>query len=133
MMLQAVEAPVLKLVAIAGAALVAGAFATPPREPQVVQRLQLFAPERPNAIYETAWAQGDVFIKLDGKPTARTFQKRSFHFGCEWLSVEVIVPDGPNRYFYSYDEEKLWCADGAPESIATPRTGYAVVVDEQQR
>ena len=78
---------------------------------------------------------GRIFgdIKLDGKPTARTFQKRSFHFGCEWLSVEVIVPDGANRYFYSYDEEKLWCADGAPESIATPRTGYAVVVDEQQR
>jgi hypothetical protein len=131
-MLQAVEAPVLKMVAIAGAALLAGAFAAPERDPGVVQRLQLFAPERPNAIYETAWAEGDVFIKLrDGKPAPRTFQKRSFHFGCEWLSVEVIVPDGPNRYFYTYDEEKLWCAEDAPASIATPRTGYAVVVDEK--
>jgi hypothetical protein len=128
-MLQAVEAPVLKMAAFAGVVVLAGAFAAP-RDPSVVQRLELHAPKRANAIYETAWADGDVYIKLrDGKPAPRTFQKRSFHWGCEWLSVETIVPDGPNRYFYTYDEEKLWCADGAPPSIATPRTGYAYVVD----
>jgi len=129
-MLQAVEAGVLKLTAIAGAALMIGAYAAP-RDPSVVQRLELQAPKRPHAIYETAWENGDVRITLpDGKPAPRTFQKRSFHWGCEWLSVETITPDGPGRYFYTYDEEKLWCAEDAPPSIATPRTGYAFVVGE---
>ena len=129
-MLHAVQAPVLKSVVLAGAAVLAGAFAMP-RDPSVVQRLELHAPKRPHAIYETAWESGDVRITLrDGKPAPRTFQKRSFHWGCEWLSVETITPDGPGRYFYTYDEEKLWCADNAPASIATPRTGYAIVVDE---
>jgi hypothetical protein len=129
-MLHAVEAGVLKVTAIAGAALMLGALAAP-RDHSVVQRLELHAPKRPQAIYETAWENGDVRITLrDGKPAPRTFQKRSFHWGCEWLSVETITPDGPGRYFYTYDEEKLWCADNAPASIATPRTGYAIVVGE---
>jgi hypothetical protein len=130
-MLHAVEAPVLKLAAVAGAALLLGAFAVP-RDHKVVQRLELHAPKIPTAIYETAWERGDVRITLrDGKAKPVTFQKRSYHWGCEWLSVEHIVPDGPNRYFYTYDEEKLWCAEGAPPSIATPRVGYAVVVDTE--
>jgi hypothetical protein len=129
-MLHAVQAPVLKLVAVAGAALMVGAFAVP-RDHKVVQRLELHAPKRPQAIYETQWQNGDIRITLrDGKPAPMTFQKRSHHWGCEWLSVEHIIPDGPNRYFYIYDEEKLWCAEDAPPSIATPRTGYALVVSE---
>ena len=129
-MLHAVEAGVLKVTAIAGAALMVGAFAAP-RDPSVVQRLELHAPKRAGAIYETAWENGDVRITLrDGKPAPRIFQKRSFHWGCEWLSVETIVPDGPNRYFYTYDEEKLWCSENAEPSIATPRTGYVIVVDQ---
>lgn len=112
-------------------ALLAGAVAAP-RDPSVVQVLELHAPERPGAIYETAWESGDVRITLrDGKPAPRIFQKPSMHWGCEWLSVETIVPDGPNRYFYTYDEEKLWCAEDAPPSIATPRVGYAIVVDTE--
>ena len=127
-MLHAVQAPVLKLAAVAGAALLVGAFAVP-RDPAVVQRLELHAPKLPHAIYETAWEHGDVRITLrDGKPAQVTFQKRSMHWGCEWLSVEHLTPDGENRYLYSYDEEKLWCAEDAPPSIATPRTGYAIVV-----
>jgi hypothetical protein len=130
-MLHAVKAPVLKSIAVAGAALLVGAFAVP-RDHAVVQRLELHAPKRPHAIYETAWAHGDVHITLrEGKPAPVTFQKRSVHWGCEWLSVETIVPDGPNRYFYTYDEEKLRCAEDAPPSIATPRTGYAIVVDTE--
>jgi hypothetical protein len=117
--------------AVAGAALLVGAFAVP-RDPGVVQTLELHAPKRPHAIYETQWERGNVKITLpDGKPAPRIFQKRSMHWGCEWLSVETIVPDGPNRYFYTYDEEKLWCADDAPPSIATPRVGYALVVDTE--
>jgi hypothetical protein len=127
-MLHAVKAPVLKSIVVAGAALLVGAFAVP-RDHKVVQRLELHAPKLPRAIYETAWAHGDVRITLwDGKPAPLVFQKRSQHFGCEWLSVETIVPDGPNRYFYTYDEEKLSCVEDAPPSIATPRTGYAIVI-----
>jgi hypothetical protein len=128
-MLHAVQAPVLKAAAVAGAVLLAGALATL-REHPVTQRLELHAPKRPHAIYETMWANGDLTITLrDGKMSPQIFQKRSFHFGCEWLSIETITPDGPNRYFYTYDEEKLSCADDAPPSIATPRTGYALVVE----
>lgn len=106
-----------------------GAFAAP-RDHSITQRLELHAPKRPHTIYETLWAHGDVTITFrDGKPAPRAFQKRSFHFGCEWLSVETIAPDGPNRYFYTYDEEKLSCADNAPRSIVTPRVGYVLVVD----
>jgi hypothetical protein len=131
-MLHAVETPLLKLAAVAGAALAIGAFAAPAHDSAVVQRVQLHAPKRPNAIYETAWANGDVYIRLhDGIPAPRVFQKRSFHYGCEWLSIETLVPQGPNRYFYTYDEEKLWCADDAPPSITTPRTGYALVVGSE--
>jgi hypothetical protein len=130
-MLQAVEVPIAKMAAVAGAALLAGALAMP-RDPSVVQTLELHAPRLPKAIYETAWARGNVTITLrDGKPAPRIFQKRAMHWGCEWLSVETIVPDGPNRYFYTYDEEKLWCAEGAPPSITTPRVGYAIVVDSE--
>ena len=39
-----------------------------------------------------------------------------------------LVPDGPNRYFYSYDEKKLRCAPDAPPSRRTPRVGYVEVV-----
>ena len=107
-----------------------GAYAAP-SDPSVVQRLELHAPKRTGAIYETAWEKGDVYITLrDGKPAPRIFQKRSFHWGCEWLSVETITPDGPNRYFYTYDEEKLWCSENAEPSIATPRVGWAYVVDQ---
>lgn len=117
------------MTAVAGAVLLAGALSIE-RDASVTQTLELHAPKRPGAIYETAWARGNVTITLrDGKPAPRIFQKRSMHWGCEWLSVETIVPDGPNRYFYTYDEEKLWCADDAPPSIATPRIGYALVVD----
>lgn len=128
-MLHAVEAPVLKLAAVAGAALLIGAFATP-RDHKVVQRLELQAPELPRAIYESAWNDGDIRITLPhGKAEPRIFYTRSFHWGCEWLSIETIRPDGADRYFYTYDEEKLSCAEDAPPSIATPRVGYAYVVD----
>lgn len=126
-MLQAVEAPLLKVALGAGAAVLIGMFALAP-DP-VTQRLRLHAPEEPRAIYATQWERGDITISLpDGEPRAMTFQKRVFAWGCEWISTEHLVPDGPNRYFYSYDEEKLDCAPDAPPSRRTPRIGYVEVV-----
>ncbi len=130
-MLHAVEAPVLKLAAIAGAALALGAFAVPERDPSVLQRLELHAPSRPHAIYESVFNSGDIRVRLaDGKPRELTFQRRSYHYDCEWLSVEHLIPDGPGRCFYTYDEWKLRCDPTTIISIATPREGYVLVVDD---
>lgn len=130
-MLHAVEAPVLKLAAVAGAALLVGAFAGH-RDHSVTQRLELHAPKRCHAVYDTAWAKGDVYVTLaDGKPKPLVFQQRGHHWGCEWRATETLIPDGPNRYYYSYDEEKLWCAPDAEPSITTPRTGYVLVVGQE--
>ena len=126
-MLHAVEAPLLKIAAVGGLAVLVGMLAAAP-DP-VTQRLRLHAPERPGAIYSTQWERGDITITLrDGVPEARVFQMRDIQWGCEWIATETIVPDGPDRYFYRYDEVKLGCEPGAPPSITTPRIGYVEVV-----
>lgn len=126
-MLHAVQAPVLKAALVAGAAGLVAMFAMAPAP--VTQRLRLHAPSEACAIYATQWKHGDIKITLpDGEPRAMTFHRRESAWGCEWLSTEHIVPDGPNRYFYSYDEEKLSCASDAPASRRTPRVGYVEVV-----
>jgi hypothetical protein len=127
MMLHAVQTPFLKVAAVAGAAGLVAMFAL--AEDPMTQRLRLHAPKECNAVYATQWAHGDITITLpDGEPRAMTFHKRERAWGCEWLSTEHLVPDGPNRYFYSYDEEKLSCAPNAPPSRRTPRVGYVEVV-----
>ena len=134
-MLQAVEAPVLKLAAVAGVALAVAAFAPRAHDHSVVQRLELHAEILPRAIYLTAWDQGDVFVTLpDGHARSMTFKTRAFiSDGCEWLGIEQLVPDGKDRYFYSYDEEILSCEPGAIPALKTPRTGYATVISTFQR
>src|SRR5262245_2209032 len=118
-MLQAVEAPVFKLAAVAGAALAFGAvfsaFGIPATHDAVVQRLELHAPVLEHAIYLTAWERGDVFVTLpDGRARSLTFKTRAFiSDGCEWLATEQLVPDGKDRYWYSYDEEILSCEPGS--------------------
>ncbi|HSD89113.1 MAG TPA: hypothetical protein VLB44_16405 [Kofleriaceae bacterium] len=129
-MLQAVEAPLLKMAAVAGAALLVSAFVAPHhKDHAVVQRLSLHAPEEPNALYLTAWSDGDVFVTLhDGKARSLTFQTRAFiNDGCEWLATEQLIPTGDDRYSYSYDEEILSCEPNAVPARKTPRTGYVSV------
>ena len=102
-----------------------------PEHVAVTQRLELHAPSRPHAIYETVFNTGDIRIRLpEGKPRELTFKKRSYHFDCEWLSVEHLIPDGPNRYLYTYDEWKVRCDPTDIISIATPREGYVLVVGD---
>jgi hypothetical protein len=132
-MLQAVEVPLLKA-ALVGAAVLGGMFALAPAQPTtVVQRLELHAPEEPGALYLTAWDQGDVFVRLaDGKARPLKFQTHAFiNDGCEWLATERLVPTGPDRYAYSYDEEILSCQPGATPARKTPRTGFVVVIDSE--
>jgi hypothetical protein len=131
-MLQAVEAPLLKMAAIAGAGLLVAAFAgTRAHDNGVVQRLELHAPEEPNALYLTAWSDGDIYVTLhDGRMKPMEFQTRAFiNDGCEWLATETLVPDGGSRYAYSYDETILSCEPGATPARKTPRTGYVLVVE----
>lgn len=132
-MLQAVPLPLLKS-AFVGAAALAGMLAlAPAKSTATVQRLELHAPEEPNALYLTAWDQGDVYVRLvDGKARPLKFQTHAFiNDGCEWLATERLVPTGPDRYAYSYDEEILSCAPDATPARKTPRTGYVLVVDAE--
>src|SRR5262245_58579819 len=114
-MLQAVELPFLKA-ALAGAAVIAGMVALTPEKPAtIVQRLELHAPEEVGALYLTAWDRGDVYVRLtDGTARPLKFQTHAFiNDGCEWLATERLMPTGPDRYAYSYDEEILACQPGA--------------------
>lgn len=126
-MLQAVEAPLLKMVAVAGIALAAAAFVgTKTHDEGTVQRLVLHAPNNPHYLYLTAWSDGDVYVTLRGdEPRPMTFKTRAFiNDGCEWLATERLVPTGESRYAYSYSEEILSCEPGAKPAIKTPRTGW---------
>jgi hypothetical protein len=126
-MLQAVEAPLLKTVAVAGIALAAAAFVgTKHHDEGTVYRLALHAPNNPKYLYLTAWNDGDVYVHLRGdEPRPITFQTRAFiNDGCEWLATERLVPTGERRYAYSYSEEILSCEPGATPANKTPRTGW---------
>ncbi|HEU0034045.1 MAG TPA: hypothetical protein VFQ53_25635 [Kofleriaceae bacterium] len=129
MQLLAVETPVVKMAAVAGLA-IAGALAFGPShaatEHPLVQRLTLHAPIQPNAIYLTAWADGDIYVTTeDGRPHELTFEMKLFtNDGCQWLGTEHLTPIDDATYAYSYDEQMLSCEPGAiPQYIATPRTG----------
>jgi hypothetical protein len=128
-MLHAIENPTTKLATIAAAAGLAGMLAlASAREDTVIRRLVLTAPEQPNAIYLTAWHQGDVFVRVpSGEPRGLTFQVRALvSDGCEWLATERLVPTGGNVYAYSYEEEIVACEPGATPAIKTPRTGIVL-------
>ena len=92
----------------------------------------LHAPQEPNAIYLTAFERGDVFVQLSGTRQTLTFETRAHVWdGCDWLATETLVPEGNNRYFYSYDEAVLSCEPGATPTRKTPRTGYVLAVPQR--
>jgi hypothetical protein len=127
-MLQAVETPVLKVAAVAGAALalLVGFKASEP-EPSM-RRLVLHAPEQCNAIYLTRWEQGEVIVTSEQARRPLTFKQRAFiNDGCEWLGIEQLTPTADGGFAYTYDEEILSCQPGATPAIKTPRTGYVTV------
>jgi hypothetical protein len=131
-MLQAVQAPVLKLIAVAGAsvAAIAGFGGTHKCSNEITQNLTLFAPEKPGAIYLTAFENDHATVTLKEAGSYRiTFQTRAtLPDTCEWIATEVLVPIDESRYAYSYDEQMLSCDPGAePRYVATPRTGLVVV------
>ncbi len=118
------------MAAVAGVAMATLAFAVPAKRQDVVQRLVLHAPERPRALYLTAWNEGDVFVTLrDGQPHAMTFKTRAFiNDGCEWRATERLFPTSETHYTYTYEEEILSCDPGATPALKTPRVGYVTAI-----
>ncbi len=132
-MLHAVQAPVGKLIAVALASAAAIAGFGPSKDTgDITQHLVLYAPEKPHAIYLTAFENDHATVTVKEAGAYRiTFQTRAtLPDTCEWLATEVLVPIDDQRYAYSYDEQMLSCDPGAePRYIATPRTGVVVVED----
>ncbi len=96
-----------------------------------MHRLALDAPIEPNAIYLTAWEDGDVWMPLD--PTLHqtiTFTTRAtISDGCRWMGTEILEPLDESHYSYSYDETILECAPDAVPYVKTPRVGLVTVVE----
>jgi hypothetical protein len=131
-MLQAIEAPVLKLAAVAGALLAASAFIPHHKSVEIARphHLTLHAPVNPYATYWTVFDNGPVDLMLpDGvfqiEVTGRYID------GCDWKGIETFTPVNAQRYAYTYDEQLVGCGpDGdASHTIRTPRAGY-VSIDE---
>jgi hypothetical protein len=131
-MLFAVEAPVLKSMAVAGAALLVGALAIADHDDNTkTMRLRLHAPKQCGAVYDTAWAKGDVRVEATSVPQQLVFKQRGFHWNCMIEATEVLTPISADRYHYSYDEDILWCRGDARDYVLeTPRQGYVRVIPE---
>jgi hypothetical protein len=132
-MLQAIEAPVLKLAAVAGLALAVSAFVPhhgKTHHTRSAHRLTLHAPVNPAATYWTVFENGPVDLML---PEGSFRIEVTGHFvdGCDWKGIETFRPLDATHYAYAYDEQLLRCdADGDPShTLRTPRTGY-VTIDE---
>lgn len=126
----AVEAPVLKVLALGGVTLAMSALLHHPSH-RAHHRLSLHAPSRADALYLTRFNEGDFAITRDDADLkSLTFTTRAYvSDGCEWLGIETLVPVDAKHYAYSYDEAILSCAPDANPCVKTPRTGV-VVVDE---
>lgn len=132
-MLHALEAPVLKLAAVAGVALLASAFVPHHAHHEQAKRphhLTLHAPVNPHATYWTVFDNGPVDMMLpDGVFQIEVTGR--FVDGCDWKGIETFTPMNEHRYRYTYAEELVGCGpDGDPSyTIKTPRAGY-VSIDE---
>jgi hypothetical protein len=116
-------------VALVGSALLGlGALFWPHSDPGVY-RFTLHAPVMANAIYVSAWNDGDVFVSHDGSDAKTlTFTRRADeHDGCRWQGTEVLRPIGARAYVYSYDEQILSCEPDAHPFVRTPRRGIVTV------
>jgi hypothetical protein len=124
---QALTSPVFRSLAI-GSVVLGLSIAMAAKQPQG-RRLVLHARSAPHALYLTAWRHGDVKMPYDGDELVPlTFTTRaSVNDGCRWMATETLVPVGPARYAYRYDETLLECDADATPCIKTPRTGYVTV------
>jgi len=129
-MLHALTAPVYRSVLVAGLVLALGAVAHGRHDPSK-HRLALHTEWRSDAIYLSAWTQGEeLTMSLADTATPLTLGNRGWMWdGCHWLGVETLTPVDDHTYAYRYDETVLECKPGHHPTFKTPRTGY-VAVDE---
>jgi hypothetical protein len=87
----------------------------------------------PNALYLTAWRAGDVAVPFDGKELVplKFTTVADVSDGCRWLGTETLVPIGPRRYSYRYEETILSCRPDAQPYFKTPRTGCVTVETDE--
>lgn len=106
-----------------------GAVLSQETDPSVTRRLALHTETLPNAIYLSAWRDGDVMFTFpDSKLHSITFYNRaSIHDGCRWLGTESLTPIDAKTFHYDYSETVLDCDAGATPFFKTPRTGLVTV------
>lgn len=128
-MQQALTTPLFRSCVLGLALLSLGAAATTLRDDPVKRRLGLYAPEDKDAVYISAWRNGDVVVTFeDERLVPITFKTRaSVTDGCRWLGIEKLVPLDSRTFSYDYSEVILDCDPGAKPALKTPRTGYVVV------
>jgi hypothetical protein len=130
-MQHAVTFPLFRSVAVGGLLLALTVAQVRAAHHPHVRRLVLHTTYEPGAVYLSAWRNGDVRMPLEGDAlvplTATT--RATVSDGCRWLATEKLVPIGPKRYAYRYDETILSCEPGARPARKTPRTGCVTVED----
>jgi hypothetical protein len=132
-MLQALTTPLFKSVVLGAILLGTGIGAAVTSAGDIeTRRLVLTAPVEPNAIYLSAWDDGDVRIKVEGTELRPlTFEIRArVSDGCRWLGVERLEPIDDHTYAYDYSEFILECDEGAVPFRKTPRTGIVSVIED---
>ena len=133
-MQQALVSPVFRSIALAGLMLGVGVAALDgPCDLKMKrgQRLVLHSYEAPNALYLTAWKDGDVRVWFDsGELVPMKFTRKAYiNDGCRWMARETLTPVGDRYFQYAYEETLLSCEPGATPCVPTPRTGVVTVED----
>lgn len=128
-MRHALTSPVLGSIALGAIALTLGALHATLDEAPVTRRLVLYAEQRPDAIYLTAFERGERIMTFDrAELRPITFEIRAVLYdGCSWLGTETLVPLDESTYSYEYEETILECLPGAVPLFKTPRTGLVTV------
>jgi hypothetical protein len=110
--------------------LLAGSTIERPRPETQKFRLELHVPAQ-GGIYFSAWDGNPVISDHDASDGKTVTYRRRYMWGdgCTWEASETLVPQGRDRYAYSYRERPLSCPAGAvAETFATtPRDGDVAV------
>ena len=133
-MQQAVTTPAFRSVVVGGLLLgltvFAPSFASQDKPDHVTRRLVLHTVHEPDAIYLSAWRNGDVNVQLEnGELRPITFRVRAtIPDGCRWEGTETLIPIDHRSFAYDYSERILSCPEGVESTYReTPRAGIVTV------
>jgi len=128
-MQQALTTPLFRSVVLGLVLLSLGATYSALRPEPVTRRLSLHAPTRSDAIYFSAWHNGDIRVTFDDdRLVPITFHTpASVSDGCRWLGIEQLTPVGDETFAYTYSEVILECDPDATPALKTPTVGYVHV------